>query len=631
MDINLVTSLTKNKVLVKIGGQSVKALLDTGTGITVASYDFLRKTRYCLENLDPPLHPSVKGVSGHSLQVLGLLDVNLDISGTRFPQTVHVIKGLHHNLILGIDFITRNKLLINYETNTLHANSNTSAPLICPLEIDAGLARASRSYIIPKRTETLIEVQVSRCKNGEYVYLNPLPSLTLSKQLIAAKCLVQVRRRRAIIKVMNPTYSDIRVRDRQIVASVEEVRVDEIIPFSDSEPAEINVLKPDSDKSNDVQLEFDLSQSDLTQAQKENMYSFLHQYKDIFSSDLSQIGKTSLYKHKIETVQGAKPVRKQFYRTSPEASKEIRKHVDEMLQNDIIQPSNSEWHSPVVLVKKKNGQTRFACDYRALNKITVPMSFPLPHIETVFDSIGDAKAQIFTNLDFKSAFWQVEMSQGSRHKAAFITQEGVYEWKRMPFGLMNPPISFQTLMSGVLRELSFKSVLVYIDDVLIYSRDFDSHLKDLSLVFQKLRQAGLTLEPSKCHFAVKQLKFLGHVISKNGVEVDPEKTRIVSEFPVPRKQKHVRSFLGMANYYRRFIQNFSKIASPLYALLKKDIPFKWTESCQNSFDKLKNALLSAPILSYPDPVKKGVYRVSIIKRPLLSTLPFLLAFYDFKK
>ena len=319
-----------------------------------------------------------------------------------------------------------------------------------------------------------------------------------------------------------------------------------------------------------------------------------------------EIGKTSLYKHKIETVQGAKPVRKQFYRTSPEASKEIRKHVDEMLQNDIIQPSNSKWHSPVVLVKKKNGQTRFACDYRALNKITVPMSFPLPHIETVFDSIGDAKAQIFTNLDFKSAFWQVEMSQGSRHKAAFITQEGVYEWKRMPFGLMNAPISFQTLMSGVLRELSFKSVLVYIDDVLIYSRDFDSHLKDLSLVFQRLRQAGLTLEPSKCHFAVKQLKFLGHVISKNGVEVDPEKTRIVSEFPVPRKQKHVRSFLGMANYYRRFIQNFSKIASPLYALLKKDIPFKWTESCQNSFDKLKNALLSAPILSYPDPVKKFV-------------------------
>ena len=171
---------------------------------------------------------------------------------------------------------------------------------------------------------------------------------------------------------------------------------------------------------------------------------------------------------------------------------------------------------------------------------------------------------------------------------------------------MNAPNSFQTLMSGVLRELSFKSVLVYIDDVLIYSRDFDSHLKDLSLVFQKLRQAGLTLEPSKCHFTVKQLKFLGHVISKNGVEVDPEKTRIVSEFPVPRKQKQVRSFLGMANYYRRFIQNFSKIASPLYALLKKDIPFKWTESCQNSFDKLKNALLSAPILSYPDPVKKFV-------------------------
>ncbi|KAK3105624.1 hypothetical protein FSP39_002098 [Pinctada imbricata] len=430
-----------------------------------------------------------------------------------------------------------------------------------------------------------------------------------SNQLIAAKCLVKVHKRKAIMKVLNPTYSNVRLRKRQVIATVEEIQADEIIPLTDSESLhspEISAIETGQDETHKNELNFDLSESDLSDKQKENLLEFLHQHKDVFSTDLSQIGKTSLYKHKIDTVPGAKPVRKQFYRTSPTASQVIREHVNEMLQNDIIQPSNSEWHSPVVLVKKKNGQTRFACDYRALNKITIPMSFPLPHIETVFDSIGDAKAKIFTNLDFKSAFWQVEMSPCSKHKAAFITQDGVYEWKRMPFGLMNAPISFQTLMSGVLRDLNFKSVLVYIDDVLIYSKDYKSHIKDLSLVFQKLKQAGLTLEPSKCNFAVKQLKFLGHIISKNGVEVDPEKTRIVSEFPAPKKQKQVRSFLGMANYYRRFIPNFAKIASPLYDLLKKDKAFQWTDECQQSFEKLKSALLSAPILSYPDPVRNFV-------------------------
>ena len=607
--ICLITNLTQNKVHARVGECDVKALIDTGASITVASSRFLSKTSYRETTLDPPRHRRIKGVSGHMLEVLGVLEIPIELGQNSFKQEVHVIKDLHHSLIIGLDFIMANKLHLDFETNTLHAKTNTDIPLIHPIEVNAGLARADKQFTIPKRSETLIKVQLSRCKDGQSVYLNPLPSLTLSQQLIAAKCLVTVHKRRAVIKVLNPTYSDVIVRDRQVLATIEEIYPDQVIPFSnshDEESVEVNAIKPDSESSNENKLEFDLSESDLTEEQKHALSSFLYEYTDIFSSDLSQLGKTSLYKHKIETLPGAKPVRKQFYRTSPETSKEIRKHVDEMLEHGIVQPSNSEWHSPVVLVKKKNGQSRFACDYRALNKITVPMSFPLPHLETVFDSIGDAKAQYFTHVDFKSAFWQVEMSPCSRHKAAFITQDGVFEWKRMPFGLMNAPISFQTLMSGVLRELSFKSVLVYIDDVLIFSPDFDSHLRDLSLVFNKLRQAGLTLEPSKCHFAVKQLKFLGHVISKHGVEVDAEKTKIVSEFPVPKKQKQVRSFMGMANYYRRFIHNFAKISTPLYALLKKDTPFKWTEACQKSFDKLKAALLSAPILSYPDPVKHFV-------------------------
>lgn len=210
----------------------------------------------------------------------------------------------------------------------------------------------------------------------------------------------------------------------------------------------------------------------------------------------------------------------------------------------------------------------------------------------------------------------MELDEESRKKSAFITQGGVYEWKRMPFGVTNSPISFQTLMSNVLRRLNWKSVLVYVDDILIFSRSFDEHLQHLAQVFDRLKNANLKLQPTKCHFAGKEVKFLGHVISRKGVSVDPEKTKAVSEFPVPKTPKQVRSFLGMANYYRRFILNFSKIATPLNALLNKDKKFEWTESCQVAFDILKEKLLTAPVLNYPETTKSFILTCDATDSPV---------------
>lgn len=592
-------------MLINVGNKRIRALLDTGASITIVSQEFLGKTCYKDSPLLSAKHPKVKGVTGNYLKVLGMLDIEIFIDGMVFVHSVHVIQDLHYSFILGLDFLRTNHANIDYATNTLNIDTKTNMH-VCPIIADTGLARAIGNVIIPKRSETTIRVKISRCVEGEEVLLEPVPALAL-KHIIAAKCIVTVHNHGAYLKVMNPTYNDINLTHNQVLATVQELSKGKVIPLEEESVTNINTVSMGTEKSEcKSDLQFDLSDSDLTEIQKQNLQKFLVGYRDIFSADLSELGKTSLYKHKIETFPGSKPVRKQFYRTSPQTAKEIRRQVDEMLKHDIIQPSNSEWHSPVVMVRKKNGQMRFACDYRALNKITVPMSFPLPHLETVFDAIGETKAQYFTNLDFRSAFWQVEMSPCSQHKAAFITQDGVYEWKRMPFGLMNSPISFQTLMSGVLREMNFRSVLVYIDDVLIFSKDFSTHLRDIAQVFSKLREAGLTLQPSKCHFAVKQLKFLGHVISRHGVEVDPEKTKAVNEFPVPRKQKHVRSFLGMANYYRKFIHNYAKIATPLNALLRHDVRFQWTSECQTAFETLKSALISAPILSYPDPQKSFI-------------------------
>ena len=230
-----------------------------------------------------------------------------------------------------------------------------------------------------------------------------------------------------------------------------------------------------------------------------------------------------------------------------------------MLHGGIIEPSFSVWNSPVVPVRNKDNTFQFAVDYRKLNKITMSISHPLPRLECVFDTIGQAHATIFSTLDLASGFWQIPADPDTCHKAAFITHDGKYEWTRMPSGLKNSPMTFQTVMGHVLKDLNCKHVLCYIDDILVLSSSFQEHLQHLKLVFNKLRDARLTLKADKCHFAVEKVLYLGHVITKDGVFVDENKTEKVSKYPTPKTQTEVRSFLGLWNYYRRFVENFSKL------------------------------------------------------------------------
>ncbi|VDI63928.1 Hypothetical predicted protein [Mytilus galloprovincialis] len=279
--------------------------------------------------------------------------------------------------------------------------------------------------------------------------------------------------------------------------------------------------------------------------------------------------------------------------------KELDKQLDEMERNNIIEESTSPWHSPVVLVKKRNGSIRVCVDYRALNRITEPMSAVIPTMTDIFDTLADSKPELFSSLDLTSGFWQVPLDPTTKHKSAFITHKGVYEFNRLPFGMMNSPLTFQCLMTKVLKDLNFKIALVYIDDILIFSKNFEDHLNHLQQVFSNLREANLKLNPEKCKFATRTIKYLGHVISKDGIRVNPENTEKVKDFSRPTTAKQVKSFLGMANYYRKFVKDYAHIAAPLTKLLKKDQRFKWTSECDIAFQNLKDRLTSAPILSFP--------------------------------
>ena len=227
-----------------------------------------------------------------------------------------------------------------------------------------------------------------------------------------------------------------------------------------------------------------------------------------------------------------------------------------MLAEGIIEPSYSPWASPVVLVRKKDGSVRYCIDYRRLNAVTRKDSYPLPRIDDSLDSLGSAK--YFSTLDLASGYWQVGLSPDAREKSAFCTTSGLYQFRVMPFGLANAPATFQRLMERVLTGLHWEVCLVYLYDVIVFSKTWKGHLQRLDIVFQRMRAANLRLKPSKCHLLQKQVGYLGHIVSE-GVSTDPEKTRAVDDWPVPQGVSDVRSFLGLCGYYRRFVPDFATI------------------------------------------------------------------------
>ncbi|XP_028301871.1 uncharacterized protein LOC114462925 [Gouania willdenowi] len=484
-----------------------------------------------------------------------------------------------------------------------------------PLPPYQGLTKLPRQQpvVIPPQTEMLVWTQVSEGfpKRACNVIIEPLPES--DSEWRVGRTLAELMGGRVPLRLCNPNPYPVEVPQRQPLAQVTEVAATNVqgdqelvLNSVTSDIVEVEVRHigmvgiEDAPESHPALA---LQGDSLTPNQQREMTNLLRKWTKVFASHDEDFGRTGVVKHQIPTG-SAPPSRERYRPIPPSLYVELRSLLQNMLTSGVVRESASPWAAPIVLVKKKDGSWRFCVDYRKLNALTHKDACPLPRIEEALTELKSARW--YSTLDLASGYWQVEMHPLDREKTAFTTPFGLYEFNRMPFGLCNAPATFQRLMQRCLGNLVNDSLLIYLDDVIVFSPDFSSHLRHLEEVFQCLHNHGLKLQPAKCHLFQREVTYLGHVISEHGVATDPAKTTAVREWTVPQTAKQVKSFLGFAGYYRRFIPAFSKIATPLNALTRdtarhgRAASIIWSPECQKAFDLLKEALLTAPILAYAD-------------------------------
>lgn len=323
----------------------------------------------------------------------------------------------------------------------------------------------------------------------------------------------------------------------------------------------------------------------------------LNEFSDIFAKDDLDLGCFKGLKHTIDTGDSP-PIKKRYRRTPLAFEKEEKAHLKKMLEIGVITSSNSDWSFPPVLIRKKDGSLRWCLDYRDLNYVTRKDCFGIPNISECTDFLSDLK--YLSSVDMVAGYWQIEIEEKDRHKTAFSTKYGLFEHTRMAFGLCNAPSSFQRVMSMVLKGMLWHEILAYLDDVVIKGKDFMDHVINLFRTMSRFRQHNLKLKPKKCNFFEQETVFLGHLITPQGIKVNPANVENVLNWPVPKCVKNVESLLGFANYHRNHIKNYAEVTHSLYQLTGPKAIFVWEAEHEKAFKEICELLVSAPFLAFPD-------------------------------
>jgi len=517
-----------------VSGVRVSFMLDTG-----ASVSLLSESMWESINANDTSHElkhwtgsQLVGVDGSTLVIRGETTINITLAGRVVTGDVLVAGGLGMPAILGLDFLEKNSCVINTEQRVLHMHGR-AIPLHCDSRkqsiqhseptITAALQETIK---IPPLSEIEVLAVTSNSINDVSTWL--MEELPNEKKVLIATAVV--------VPQNDGTCTTVPVRLANLSA-------DSLIVYKGTKLGQMTKLESDlsiasvtpetethaSTPPLDIpcykrEVIWDLvtkSGNALKEQQQHELYNLLLGFADVIMDADDGLGQTNVLQHTISTGNAA-PIRQPPRRAPPYQKETVRELLDGMLRKGIIQPSKSPWASPVVLVKKKDGSTRFCVDYRKLNAVIEKDAYPLPRIDDTLDTL--CGSQWFSTLDLLSGYWQVEMEERDREKTAFTTHEGLFEFKVMPFGLCNAPATFQRLMNIVLAGIQWSRCLVYLDDVIVVGRTFREHLENLGIVLQRLREANLRLKPAKCFLCRDEVLYLGHIVSRNGIATDPSKT-----------------------------------------------------------------------------------------------------------
>lgn len=630
---------TKSTGEVKIKGTNFHCLFDTGSQVTTVSHSFYNT--YLSDLAIKPLNDllEVEGANGQSVPYIGYVELSL----TFLPDFVGEEMDID-TLALVVPDLRTSQPPVLIGTNTLdvvydqHCQSETKFHPV-PfgyravhkiLEIRRKLTtddyhgiikiQSSIPETIPARQTVVLDcLAICPFLQGEKeVVIQHPTSFSLPGGLMVKSGLVDlppVQPAHLPVVITNESDHDVVIPARAAVAELSAIQT---ILYKEQ-----SVRPPsDSTEPNQTKLNYNFGDSPLSVEWKQRVTSMLDSIPEVFAKHDLDFGCTDMVKHEIKLSdptafkQRPRPIH-------PQDVDAVRKHIQELLQTGVIRESSSPFASPIVVVRKKNGTVRLCIDYRKLNAQTIKDAYALPKLEDTFSALSGSTW--FSTLDLKSGYYQIEMEEKDKSKTAFVCPLGFYEFNRMPQGVTNAPSTFQRLMERCMGDMNLKEALVFIDDLIVFAPTLEEHEQRLMRVLQRLKEFGLKLSVEKCVFFQTSVRYLGHVVSSNGVETDPAKIATLTTWPVPQNLKELRSFLGFAGYYRRFVQGYSSVVRPLNELtsgyppsqkrskqvvkvqhyLNPKEPFagRWTPACQQAFEEIIQKLTTAPVLAFADPSK----------------------------
>ena len=576
-----------------VGGKTIESLIiDTGSAVSLMSSKLWKQ--FSDQSRLKRVRTSYVVANGTQLHVDGSTEVRVQLGGVDVKHEFMIVPTEVADILLGCDFLTKHKCDILTSLNSIVLGNVTVPTHMKTTKTPINII-AVEDVSINGMSEHLVAAQLEECEahmiNQETCLVEGDTNFENKTGVLIARSLVNPSAK-ILVRVINPSSWSSNIHKGNRIGELIEIEPDIGEPVFGIKESSI----PELQKEN-ILKSIKNSESILNVTEMSRLIDVLCKHASVISQGPTDLGRCEAIEHKIYTAD-ASPIRMAPRRIPYHQQEEVQNEIESKLSAGLVRKSNSPWAFPIVVVRKKDGSARICVDYRKLNDVTKKDAHPLPRIEDIFDALRGSK--YFSTIDLASGYHQVSVARKDQEKTAFVTPWGHYEYVVMPFGLCNAPATFQRLMTLIFSGLIGLDCLIYLDDIIIFGPTFDVHLLRLEKVLMRLQENNLKIKLEKCHFGLPYVSFLGHVVSAAGIHTDPSKIDVIQKWILPSNISELRSFLGLASYYRRFIQDFAKIVSPLTLMLEKDRAFIWTDEGRAAFENIKKRLCNPPILTYPD-------------------------------